>query len=114
MSSCNEVQEKIARGESLSEAERAHTTACASCAPVIADFSLLEAALSTLGTAVPAGFADRVMAGVAAEGAAGAPRTPRRWVPLTLAYGAGVLAVLNVAGFLASVFQASVAFGGTP
>ena len=113
MISCNEVQEKIARGESLSEAERAHTTACASCAPVIADFTLLEAALSTLGTAVPPGFADRVMAGVAAEGAA-APRPPRRWVPLTLAYAAGVLAVLNVAGFLASVFVASVAFGGTP
>jgi hypothetical protein len=113
MSSCNEVQEKIARGESLSEAERTHTTACASCAPVIADFSLLEAALSTLGTDVPAGFADRVMAGVAAEGAA-SPRPPRRWVPLTVAYAAGVLAVLNVAGFLARVFVASVAFGGTP
>jgi len=113
MSSCNEIEEKIARGESLSEAERAHTSACASCAPVLADFSLLEAALSTFGTAIPAGFVDRVMAGVAAEGAT-APRTPRRWLPLTLAYAAGLLAVLNVAGFLASVFAASVAFGGTP
>jgi len=113
MSNCNEVQEKIARGESLSQAERAHTTACASCAPVIADFSVLEAALSALGAAVPAGFADRVMAGLAAEGCASS-RPPRQWVPLALAYAAGVLAVLNVAGFLASVFIASVASGGTP
>ena len=113
MSSCNDVQEKIARDEGLSEAERAHTRTCASCASVIADFSLLEAALSTFGSAVPAGFADRVMDGLAAEGGVGA-RAPRRWIPLTLAYAAGVLAALNVAGFLARVFVASVAFGGTP
>ena len=113
MSSCNEIQEKIARNESLSGAERAHTIACESCASVIADFTLLEAALSTFGTAVPAGFADRVMAGLPAEGTA-IPTAPRRWVPLTLAYAAGVLAAVNVAGFLASVFSASVAFGGTP
>lgn len=113
MSSCNEIQEKIARDEPLSETERAHTIACGSCASVIADRSLLEAALNTFGTPVPAGFVDRVMAGVAAEGEAD-PRTPRRWIPLTLAYAAGVLAALNVAGFLARVFVASVAFGGTP
>jgi hypothetical protein len=80
---------------------------------VIADLSLLEAALNTFGTAVPAGFADRVMAGVAAE-AESDLRSPKRWIPLTLAYAAGVLAALNVAGFLARVFVASVAFGGTP
>jgi len=113
MSSCNDIQEKIARDERLSEAERGHTIACASCASVIAEFSLLEAALSRFETAVPAGFADRVMAGVAAEGAP-ARRAPRRWVPLTLAYAAGVVAAVNVAGFVASVFAASVAFGGTP
>jgi hypothetical protein len=113
MSSCNDIQQKIAREESLNEAERAHAMACESCASVVADFSLLEAALSRFGAAVPAGFADRVMAGVAAEGTR-ATRTPRRWVPLTLAYAAGVLAAVNVAGFVASVFAASVAFGGTP
>ena len=113
MSSCNDIQEKIARGESLSQSERAHTSACKSCASVIADFSLLDATLSRFGTAVPAGFADRVMAGVAAEGTA-APCPPRRWVSLTLTYAAGVLAAANVVGFLASVFAASVALGGTP
>lgn len=113
MSSCNDIQEKIARDESLSGAERAHTLACESCAAVIADFTLLEAALSTFGTAVPAGFADRVMAGLPAEETA-APSPPRRWVSLTLAYAAAVLAVLNVGGFLANVFTASVALGGTP
>ena len=112
MSNCNDVQEKIARDESLSEAERAHSLACEACASVIADFTLLEAALSTFGTAVPAGFADRVMAGVFSEGTA-VQRAPRRWVPLTLAYAAGVLAAVNVVGFLASVFAASVALGGT-
>jgi hypothetical protein len=113
MSSCNDIQEKIARGESLSQSERAHACACASCASVIADFSLLDATLSRFGTAVPPGFADRVMAGVAAEGTA-APPPPGRWVSLTLAYAAGVLAAANVVGFLASVFAASVALGGTP
>jgi hypothetical protein len=113
MSSCNDIQEKIARDERLSGAERAHAIACPSCATVIADFSLLEAALSGLGAAVPAGFADRVMAGVTAEATA-ATHTPRRWVPLTLAYAAGVLAAVNVVGFLANVFAASVALGGTP
>jgi hypothetical protein len=113
MSSCNDIQEKIARDESLSGAESAHTIACESCASVIADFTLLEAALSTFGTAVPAGFADRVMAGLPPEGTA-ALNAPRRWVPLTLAYAAAVLAALNVAGFLANVFAASVALGGTP
>ena len=113
MSSCNDIQEKIARDESLSEAERAHTIACEACASVIADFSLLEAALTRFGAAVPAGFADRVMAGVAAEGTP-ATRLPRRWIPLTLAYAAGVLAAVNVVGFVASVFAASVAFGGAP
>jgi hypothetical protein len=53
------------------------------------------------------------MAGVAAEGTR-ATRRPRRWIPLTLAYAAGVLAAVNVAAFVASVFAASVAFGGTP
>ena len=92
MSSCNDIQEKIARDESLRRgAERAHTVVCESCASVIADFSLLEAALMRFGAAVPAGFADRVMAGVVAEGAP-ATRVPRRWIPLTLAYAAGVLA----------------------
>ena len=113
MSSCNDIQEKIAREESLSEAERAHTMACEACASVIAEFSLLEAVLSRIGAAVPAGFVDRVMAGVAAEGPRATRRT-RRWIPLTLAYAAGVLAAVNVAGFVASVFAASVAFGGTP
>jgi anti-sigma factor RsiW len=110
---CNDVQEKIARGEVLSHDEGTHTTTCASCASVMADFSMLEAALYAFDPAVPAGFADRVMASVATEEVA-PPRTVRRWVPLALAYGAGVLAAFNVASFLARVFVASVALGGTP
>jgi hypothetical protein len=113
MSRCNDVQEKIARGEGSSQDEREHTTACASCASVVADFSLLEAALSAFDPAVPTGFADRVMARVAAE-VVPPSRASGRWLSLTLAYAAGVIAALNVASFLARVFIASVAFGGTP
>ncbi len=113
MSRCNDVQEKIARGEALSEDQREHTTACASCASVMADFSMLEAALNAFGPAVPTGFADRVMAHVATE-VVTPSHTSGRWVSLTLAYAAGVVAALNVASFLARVFIASVAFGGTP
>jgi hypothetical protein len=113
MSRCNDVQEKIARGERLSDDQRDHTTACASCASVIADFSLLEAALNAFGPAVPAGFADRVMARVAAE-VVTSSRASERWVSLMLASAAAVIAALNVASFLARVLVASVAFGGTP
>ena len=113
MSSCNNVQENIARGDALSEDERTHTAACASCASVLADFTVIEAALNGFGPAVPAGFADRVMASVATEAGA-PPHASRWWVPPALAYAAGVLAALNAASFLARVFVASVAFGGTP
>ena len=110
---CNDVQEKIAREEVLTQDEGTHATTCASCASVMADFSMLEAALTAFDPAVPAGFADRVMASVATLEVA-PRRMVRRWVPLTLAYGAGALAVFNVASFLARVFVASVALGGTP
>ena len=112
MSSCNDIQEKIARDESLNEAERAHTIACQSCASVIADFSLLEAALSEIGAA-----SRRVRRSCdGRRGRRGHARHAHAETvdTLTLAYAAGVLAVVNVAGFLASVFAASVALGGTP
>lgn len=112
MIGCNEVQEKIARGDALRGDERDHAVACAACAAMVAEFSLLEVALGTFGAAVPPGFADRVMASVAADSVVGArPFGPR--VQLTLAYAAGAIAVVNVATFLARVFIASVAFGGT-
>jgi hypothetical protein len=112
MIGCNEVQEKIARGDALRGDERDHAAACAACAAMVAEFSLLEVALGTFGSAVPPGFADRVMASLAAEPVV-APRPFARPVQLWLAYAAGAVAVVNVAAFLARVFIATVAFGGT-
>jgi anti-sigma factor RsiW len=111
---CNDVQEKVARVDPLSEDERHHASACQSCASVIAEFSLLEAALNALAAgAVPSGFADRVMARVQAEGDATAA-TPGRWLHLAFACAAGGFGLFNVAAFLARVLIASIAFGSTP
>src|SRR4051794_7700648 len=107
MDTCNETQEKVARGEPLDPAAATHASRCAGCAQVVADASLLEAALAALAPAlVPAGFADRVMLEVAtldlgvtgvtgATGAAG--WFERRWVQVALAHAGAVLTVLNVA-----------------
>jgi hypothetical protein len=113
MSRCNDIQEKIARGDGLDDTERDHGASCSSCAFVTAEFALLEETLSAFGPPVPDGFADRVMRSLPPEAVrAGAGRG--RWMTLTLSYAAGVIAVLNVATFLGHVFVASVALGGAP
>jgi len=111
MNLCNDIQEKIARGDGLDDAERDHSTSCSSCAFVTAEFALLEETLNAFGPPVPNGFADRVMRSLPPE----AVQSGRgRWMSLTLSYGAAVIAVLNVATFLGHVFVASVALGGAP
>jgi hypothetical protein len=116
MTLCNDIQERIARGDTSSADDRDHAATCASCAAVIADFSLLEATLHTFEPAVPAGFADRVMARL--ETAHASMPLPSRRVglrmQLALAYAGGLLAVINAVAFIARIFIASVAFGGTP
>lgn len=108
---CNTVQERIARGDALHDDERDHTAACDSCAATMAEFSVLEAALDTFGSEVPAGFANRMMARVASQPEV-SPRRSARRVHLAVAYAAGALAAVNVTAFLARIFVASVAFGG--
>jgi len=113
MSFCNDVQEKIARGDALGDGERDHVPSCSSCAAVAAEFALLEATLTALGSQVPDGFADLVMRSLPREAVQSGERRGR-WMPLTLSYAAGVIAVVNVATFLGRVFVASVALGAAP
>jgi hypothetical protein len=118
MDPCNEVQEKLARGGSLTGAERAHAAACGRCLAVAADCSWLDAALAVVAVPVPAGFADRVMARLPELDGATAAASPRwyqrRWAELAFANAAALVTVLNVARFLARVFVSQIAQGGSP
>jgi hypothetical protein len=113
MSHCDRTQEKIARDDALSSEERAHVLACDRCAALAAEFSLLESALDALAHDVPSAFAERVMALIADEPAS-RPWLERRWVSLVVAYAGGVIALANVARFLASVLSANLGLGGVP
>jgi hypothetical protein len=113
---CTETQAKIARGETLDDLERDHALTCSDCAILVALASTLDA----LDPGVPAGFADRVMARITAEGrSAHEPPTPPRWyegrwASVVLAAAAAVVAVLNAARFVASVLIPGGSFGGAP
>ena len=118
MDICNETQEKVARGEPLDPAAATHASRCAGCAQVVADASLLEAALAALAPGVvPAGFADRVMVEVASLdiGPAGAACWfERRWVQIALAHAGAALTVLNVARLLVRILVPEIALGAAP
>ena len=118
MDICNDTQEKVARGEPRGDAEALHASRCASCAQVVADASLLEAALAALAPGgVPAGFADRVMVEVATlEIAATEPARwfERRWVQIALAHAGAAFTVLNVTRLLVRVLIPEIALGATP
>jgi len=116
MDRCNETQETIVAGQPLSGDLQRHAAACARCTAVAASYSLLDATLQTFAPTVPDGFADRVMALVAAEGAPGwvGRWFERRPIQLALAHAAALCAALNVVWFVVRVFVADVALGGTP
>lgn len=115
MEPCNETQEAIAVGRRLSAQQQSHAAGCAGCAAIAASYSLLDATLETFAPVVPDGFADRVMGLVAAEAPPGGLRWfERRPIQLVVANAAALCAVLNVAWFVARVFAADVALGGTP
>lgn len=119
---CTETQEKLARGEALDDNERDHALTCAECSALAADCATLDAALAELDPSVPEGFADRVMASIAREVAAGsaverATRTrwyERRWAGVLLSSAAALVALLNVARFVVNVLIPVGSFGGTP
>lgn len=67
---CNRIQENIAWGRGLPEAERHHALKCPACSRAFEDFTVLQSALEAHldGARVPEGFADRVMERVRREG----------------------------------------------
>jgi hypothetical protein len=113
---CTETQAKLARGETLDDTERDHALTCSDCMSLVALASTLEA----LDPGVPAGFADRVMARIAADRGLSPERArpPRwyegRWAGVGFASAAVVVAVLNAARFVASVLIPAGSFGGAP
>lgn len=120
---CTETQEKLARGEALDDRERDHALACPECGALAADCATLDAALAELEPSVPEGFADRVMASIAREVTAGSAvyegATPtrwyeQRWAGMLLSSAAALVALLNVARFVASVLIPVGSFGGAP
>ena len=120
---CTETQEKLERGEPLDEAERDHALACDECGAVAAACATLDRTLAELEPAVPEGFADRVMASIGREVAerrsvreAARPARwyERRWAGWVLSSAAALVALLNVARFVASVLVPAGGLGGAP
>jgi hypothetical protein len=124
MDPCNQTQEKLARGQSLSAAEREHAANCPRCLDVAAECGWLDAALAAVTIPVSPGFADRVMAGLPALDAehAGTAAPPaaalhwyqQRWAEVAFANAAALVTALNFARLLARVFVSQTAFGGSP
>lgn len=128
MDPCNQTQEKLARGRSLSAPEREHAADCQRCLDVAAECGWLDAAIAAVTVPVPPGFADRVMAGLPALDAEfGGPAAPptfpappalrwyhHPWAEIAFANGAALVTVLNVVRLLARLFVAQTAFGGSP
>jgi hypothetical protein len=115
MNHCIEVQERIALGEPLPDAERIHVSSCEQCSLVAETYSLLDASLESLAEPVPHGFAERVMSQLAAHQVARSPRWfNASWFELALANVALVCALLNTVRFLAGVLIPSVSLGAAP
>lgn len=108
---CTDIQEKLARAVDLSVDEAMHTADCAACASVAETYSLLDVALRPDRFVPPDGFADGVMARLEAESEA-RRFIDRPWVSVLFVNAAVVLAMLNVARFIAGVFVPSVGFAG--
>ncbi|HEV8549571.1 MAG TPA: hypothetical protein VGQ57_11100 [Polyangiaceae bacterium] len=120
---CTETQDKLARGEALDDGERDHALSCAACGAVAAGCALLDATLAELEPPVPDGFADRVMASIAREveerrlaleRAAPTRWYERRWAGVLLSSAAALVAIANVARFVACVLLPVGSFGGAP
>ncbi len=112
---CNEIQERLARGRSLSPEQNEHAASCPHCLKVATSYSLLDEALDALAPDVPEDFTDRVMDDVRREGY----RSTRVWlgarsIQLALVYGGAVIALLNVLRFLAGILVPNVGLGVTP
>lgn len=115
MNDCTDIQERIALGQPLREAQRVHLSSCERCSQVAETFSRLDASLESLVEPVPDGFAERVMSRIAALEAARSGRWfDAHWVELALTQAALVCALVNTVRFLAGVLIPSVSLGGAP
>jgi len=115
MTDCTEIQERIALGQPLRDAQHVHLSSCERCSHVAETFSRLDASLEALVEPVPDGFADRLMTRIAVlEGERSRRWFDARWVELGLTNAALVCALVNTVRFLASVLIPSVSLGGTP
>jgi anti-sigma factor RsiW len=114
---CNQVQEMVARGESLGSDERAHAAVCVACRAVVESWGQLDALLQgdPAGT-VPDGFADRVMAAIADEPTRVAPLRwfERRWVQLGLVQVGALVSLFNLFRFVLRVLYPSLSIGESP
>jgi len=114
---CNQVQETIARGETLGPHERAHAAACVVCATVMESWSQLDDLLQAgPAESVPDGFADRVMATLSNESVTVAPLRwfERRWVQLGLVQVGALVSLFNVFRFVLRVLVPTLSLGGSP
>jgi hypothetical protein len=116
---CNRIQESIVAGDALGEAEQSHIVTCASCAEVAADCLALDSAIADGldGAEVPTGFADRVMAGIAAEPSASSRiqrMLDRPWLKVALANVGLAVAITSVLRFVLSTLLPTVSLGGLP
>lgn len=116
---CNEVQERIVAGAVLDEPGRAHVMGCAACDRVAAEWLELDGLVAQAmdGATVPVGFADRVMAAIAAEVEAPSfvERILRaRWLRLAAAHLGLVAALLSLLRFVLSALLPAASLGGSP
>ena len=116
--SCNAIQERIAVGEALDDASRAHVLACASCGSLATECLALDSLVAGEidgGIAVPDGFADRVMASLAPEPVAASRLDTligRRWVQVALAQVGVAVAIANLLRFVFSMLVPASSLGG--
>jgi hypothetical protein len=123
---CNAIQERIVVGEALDEASQTHVLACTSCGRLAAEWVELDSLVAEGidgGVTVPDGFADGVMARLAAEPVIDSRFDSRfasrfelllgrRWVQLALAQVGVAVAVANVLRFVFSMLVPAASLGG--
>jgi hypothetical protein len=110
---CNQVQEMVARGECLAPVESAHAAGCVACAAVVESWGQLDALLRD-DSAVPQGFADRVMAALAYQPVASLRWFERRWVQVGLVQVGALVSLFNLFRFVLRVLVPSLSLGGSP
>lgn len=110
---CNEIQERLALGETGSAQVGEHIRSCPGCTQVAASYSEIDRLLeeTSQSTNVPEGFADRVMAALTHPKAAW---WERRSIQIAIANLAAGITLLNLIRFLFRFLVPSLSLGGSP